>query len=474
MKILRSAPLCLFAVVSAFGWADQTYLGIYISGQKIGYTSSSSVSDKLNGKAVTRNDSSMIMDAGLLGQALRVRSDSTTWIATDGKPLKMRFVNESAGRKQTVVASFSQSTITATIDNSGTVTKRTLTIPLGAEIVDDPTMSLIQDSSKIGKKRDFYMLDPTTVSLIKNQEIVRGKAQTTVKGKPVDATLMDIVDPRFTTKVFFSAKGDLIKIVSIMGIEMLPESREVAMSMSTGGYTPVVDLAAATKLKSDKEIGDPRQVSFLKLQIAGVDLSSIPSGDHQDVAKSEGGFAVAIHPPQYANAAKTLISTAAAQKPDWIKPGLHIPSDAASFKALAKQTVGDTKTVVDAALRIRRFVYSEMKPNAGIGVLRDATEIWKSKEGVCRDYAILTATLMRSAGIPARLCSGLVNWEGEFYYHAWVEVWNSDSWIGIDSTEPVDQISAAHVKLGEGNVEQAFNFKFLDGAKVQVLEFKRR
>jgi hypothetical protein len=80
---------------------------------------------------------------------------------------------------------------------------------------------------------------------------------------------------------------------------------------------------------------------------------------------------------------------------------------------------------------------------------------------------------MRSAGIPARLASGLVNWDGNFYYHAWVEIWDGSRWLGMDSTTPEPQISAAHVKLSDGNVEQAFTFTFLDKVKIEVMEARR-
>ena len=80
---------------------------------------------------------------------------------------------------------------------------------------------------------------------------------------------------------------------------------------------------------------------------------------------------------------------------------------------------------------------------------------------------------MRAAGIPARLNSGLVNWDGTFYYHAWVEIWDGARWLGIDSTAQPDQISAAHVKLAEGNVDQAFTFTFLGGVKIDVLGMRK-
>ena len=106
------------------------------------------------------------------------------------------------------------------------------------------------------------------------------------------------------------------------------------------------------------------------------------------------------------------IQEAALGKPQFMTPDLDMPSDHPDFKSLAKQIVGPETRVEPAANLVKTWVYEQMKPNAGIGVLRDASEVLRSKEGVCRDYAILTGTLLRSAGIPARLASGLVDWDG--------------------------------------------------------------
>jgi len=40
----------------------------------------------------------------------------------------------------------------------------------------------------------------------------------------------------------------------------------------------------------------------------------------------------------------------------------------------------------------------------------------------------------------------------------------------VDSTTDRAQISASHIKLGEGNIEDAFSFNFLDKAKIEILE----
>jgi transglutaminase-like putative cysteine protease len=182
---------------------------------------------------------------------------------------------------------------------------------------------------------------------------------------------------------------------------------------------------------------------------------------------------VDVHPPRIAASPGITIEEARKQKPEWIRPDLHIPSDTDEFQRLARQIVGDRKRVREAAVAIQNYVYRRMRPNAGIGVLRNASEVLETREGVCRDYAILTATLMRSAGVPTRLASGLVNWDGDFYYHAWVEFWNGRQWIGLDSTTPREQISATTVKLASGNLEQTFTFTFLGNVNIEVLGMER-
>lgn len=461
-------------VLACMGAAQETYLGLYLQGNKLGYSSYKQTDDQLDGKAVKRNDSRTVLNAALLGAAMQMEIQSVSWSDANGRPLKMRFVNTSAGRTQTLDAIFKGQEILLDIVNNGAATKKTLKIPAGGMIVDDPLTPMVTGGLKAGSSQTFYILDPTTASLIKNEIQLKGAAQVDVKGKKVQATRVDVIDPRANTTMYLSAKGDLIKAEGPMGIEMIPETMaEATGSANSTGYRPSIDLALVTSIKTDKPIKDPATLGFLKMRITGRNLSKLPSDVHQTIAGSGEKWLVTVHPPKQADFAGLTIAEAAKAKPGWIKPTHLIPSDTDEFKALAKQIVGGETNVKKAALKIRAYVQQNMRANAGIGVLRDASEVLKTKEGVCRDYAILTATLMRAAGIPAQLCSGLVNWDGSFYYHAWVEVWDGKRWIGMDSTVPNTQISATHVKLGNGNVEEAFTFTFLDKVKIEVMEARR-
>jgi hypothetical protein len=452
----------------------KTYLGLFIQGNKIGYSSYSSEPSSVAGQSLTKSDGYTLMDTGLLGVAMKIVMSSSTWTTSAGKTVRMTFSMSSGGRSQKVDARFSGTKVVADIDNSGNHSQKTLTVPPDGQVVDDPLTLVTEGKLKPGVTRSFYVLDPTTVSFVKNDVKVIGKSETTVKGKTVQADLIEVSDPRATMRVFVNATGDLVRAEGPAGIEMYPISRSEALGKSVS-YKPSVDLAFATSIKPDKPITDPAHLSELKLRITGRDLTNIPSGDYQSVQKDGDAWIVDIHPTQIAHQTGDggetgeKIFQARAEKPDWDKPSMNIPSGSARFVALAKKIVGDRTDVHSAAFAIRQYVFDTMRPNAGIGVLRDANEVLDTKEGVCRDYAVLTVTLLRAAGIPARLASGIVNWDGTFYYHAWAEAWDGKHWIGIDSTSDDNQVSAAHVKLGEGNVEEAFAFTFLDKAKIAVL-----
>jgi transglutaminase-like putative cysteine protease len=121
-----------------------------------------------------------------------------------------------------------------------------------------------------------------------------------------------------------------------------------------------------------------------------------------------------------------------------------------------------------ATRSIHQYVHTNMKTNAGMGVLRNAEQVLGSMEGVCRDHAILATTLFRAANIPARLVGGMIYSDGAFYYHAWTEIWDGSQWVGVDTTLPEMPISAVHLKLASGNVDKAFSFKFLADTKIKV------
>lgn len=456
-----AASLLVLVVSILPAKAAPTYLGLYMRNHKIGYASYSTHPVHRDGVLLQQSDTHTVMQTGLLGTPLNIVIDTQTWLAKDNSPIEMDFQTKSDGRTQTVAAHIGRDKVTVQVNNTGSINTMTLKKPDGL-IVDDP-MNLVLTHQKA---RKCFILDPTTVSFVENEVQVVGTKTVTINGKSVQETIIDVIDPRATTRAYLDSKNNLIRAEGPMGITMLPETEAVAMAKAEK-YSPKVDLGYSTSIVPSGKIANPAETTELKMVLTGRDLSKTPNDDAQTLTGSGTVWTLDIHPPRLSKGIS--IGQARTEKPSFTKPDLDVPSDLPKFKKLAKQIVGGKTNTVDAALAIKDWVFSEMRPNAGIGVLRDASEVLSSKEGVCRDYAILTATLLRSAGIPTRLASGLVNWDGTFYYHAWDEIWDGHHWLGIDSTTPDKQISAAHIKLAQGTVAEAFTFAVLDHVSIKIL-----
>ncbi len=64
--------------------------------------------------------------------------------------------------------------------------------------------------------------------------------------------------------------------------------------------------------------------------------------------------------------------------------------------------------------------------------LPDVETIFAAKKGICYDYASLTAAMLRSVGVPAKLVKGYT--DNAVGYHAWNEVYLNQQWVVIDTT----------------------------------------
>lgn len=93
-------------------------------------------------------------------------------------------------------------------------------------------------------------------------------------------------------------------------------------------------------------------------------------------------------------------------------------------------------------------------------VTTSAADTFISRQGVCRDYAHLTAALIRAADIPARLVSVYAIGLPMPDFHAVVEVWLEDAWHLVDATAlaPIDTM--IRIAAGRDATDIAFMTAF--------------
>lgn len=452
----------LFLIVLALtARAETTWLGVYLQGKKIGYSRFEVKTE--DGRRLTKSQT--VFNGALLNADLDLSIVSHTAFGADGKPQRMEFEIASGGRINLVTAEFGPESVTASSSMDGRETRKVLPLPTDAPILDDPAVE-ITSGGALALARSYYTFDPNTLALVKVRTEPKGTEKVSVKGIQIDAQRIEIIDPRATLSYYVTSKGDFVKATGPFGMEMIPESEIEARALPAAGAR--ADLAFASAIPTDKPIPQADRTKKLKLRVKGFDLGRMPSDSHQTVKRDGDAWIVEVHP--VAPPVQVDVPAAAPTPAEFLAADLRIPADSKRFKELARELVGNEKSRVQAAEKVRQFVFESIRANAGIGVMRDADDILTTKEGVCRDHAVLMATLLRAAEIPTKLASGIVYADGKFFYHAWVEVWDGANWVGFDSTRPLDRLSATHIKIAQGTVRDAFTSFLLEGAEIEVLD----
>jgi transglutaminase-like putative cysteine protease len=125
--------------------------------------------------------------------------------------------------------------------------------------------------------------------------------------------------------------------------------------------------------------------------------------------------------------------------------------------ALAADLRGRHRTPNEAARAVCDMLRAEIEYMPGTtGVLTDAVQVWRQRQGVCQDISHLAIALLREMGVPARYVSGYLHptpnaplgEEVVGQSHAWIEWWSGE-WRAFDPTNGVP-VGERHVLVGRG------------------------
>ena len=444
--------------------AETSWVGIYLQGNKVGYASTTATETQFEGKKASRSEMRMVVQTQMLSQQMKITVRSVTIATPEGSPIYTEYFTESSGRSLGVNARFYADRIEAVLITAAGEQPQVIKIPEGVRLAVDPSQQVMDGSFPLTNgEAKAYVFNPEGMNLVEVTVRPGGKQKVEIDGKTTEAQTLRIQDPRAPSTMYVGDKGEFLLMTGPMGMEFRPESESAAKQLP-GVFTG--DLAVASMIVPTGKL-DPLAKKLI-LRVEGVDLSKSPSDAGQSIKPEADAWIVTVEPNTSADKNATIAQAQHGME-RWLKPDIRVPSDSKEFKDLAQKIVGDEKRVTAAAEKIHREVYGFMGVNAGIGVMRDAREILETKEGVCRDHAILAGTILRAAGIPARFVNGLVYQDGAYYYHAWVEFWDGKAWIGLDTTRMPFQMTAKYIKTAQGTVGEALQGFLLDGAKITVI-----
>ncbi len=91
--------------------------------------------------------------------------------------------------------------------------------------------------------------------------------------------------------------------------------------------------------------------------------------------------------------------------------------------------------------------------------------------GDCNEHTILTVALARAAGLPARICAGIVYLNGSFGYHAWPMIWAGE-WVAMDPTFSQYIADGTHIILATGDLESQYVVNSAIG-RLSIIELEK-
>lgn len=137
-----------------------------------------------------------------------------------------------------------------------------------------------------------------------------------------------------------------------------------------------------------------------------------------------------------------------------LRPSRYCEVD--EFTKIAAEVVGEREGTA-AAHAVTDWVHRHLDYVPGSSTVTDsARTTYLARQGVCRDYAHLTATLLRASGIPARCTSVYAPGLSPMDFHLVVEAMVEDRWIVLDSTHLAPRASMVRVATGQDAADTAF------------------
>lgn len=97
---------------------------------------------------------------------------------------------------------------------------------------------------------------------------------------------------------------------------------------------------------------------------------------------------------------------------------------------------------------------------------KTASQVWRDRKGVCRDYAHLAITLCRCMNIPARYCTGYLgdiavpHSDAPMDFSGWLEAYLDGTWYTFDPRNHIPRIGRILIARGRDAADVAISTSF--------------
>lgn len=310
-----------------------------------------------------------------------------------------------------------------------------------------------RENMAVDQSRQLSILDPSTFSARKVTVWRNPDEVIPIMGRRVLAHKFCADFMGAKNCAWLSRDGEVLKETGLLGLSMEKVSRAKAQEGTAG--SPLDDWAQISSLPSNVVIANPSRLTQLKVRLEGEKFNKF--------ALSEGrqSFQDNILTVTRENQSNRFESSSLPEeeRQKYLRPTPLVQSDHPEIIAQALRIVSPSDSVHEKTLKIVAWVYKNIEKKPVISI-PSALEVLRHKQGDCNEHAVLVAALLRAAGVPAQIETGLVYLDGRFYYHAWNRAF-TDRWMTADAVFNQLPADVTHIRLASGE----------DGGELDLLGF---
>lgn len=440
------------------------WVGIYSGKDKIGYASTQ-ISREGEGFLIAERAT---MRLNLMGipREIKTSMDVKTDKAFGLQSFEMRLV--SGPVRFDMKGEIRGSAIHLEVGSAGKVRKSDIMLSEPPWLAQNLRYLLLQRRLEVGNRFQVPMFDPMTFTNKPMEIRVEGKDTQTVEGKSIPAYRLVYTWNGLQSRAWVTEAGETLREEGWGGFTLVRESQEEALAKGwpTGKG---VDLMSATAIPVETTLPYPRELSHLRVRFSKGDVGRFAFFD--DRQKSRGTEIEVTKEDLLKAKTYVLPHPETPELREAISPTPLVQSDDREIRETAGRILKGESDALRAVVLIKEWVYEAIEKVPTVSV-PSAVEVLRTRQGDCNEHSVLFAALARAAGIPTKLCAGILYQEGRFYYHAWNEVYLG-RWFTLDPLLGQFPADATHIKFVEGELERQVQLVGLIGhLKAEIVSYR--
>ena len=292
--------------------------------------------------------------------------------------------------------------------------------------------------------------------------------------------------PEMRSSVYYDSEFQVVLVEQPLLGKTLRFYRTDAATALGEENLQALDLQFLTALPLRRSLLNPDKSNVVRMKVSVGDSEqiSLPSSDFQAVEQIAPNSVVLKLTRPAVNADGTVVAGASRNitRPAsrFTESSRWLDTKNDTVRRMAVMGGGAVSDPREKCRRLTSYINSHLRLAAFSTSLQPASEVAKSKQGDCTEYAVLLAAVMRSQGVPARVAVGFayVANPASLVPHMWTEAWIDGQWIPFDATlggevNPLTRVKVMDSPLSDNVTNGTLLFvpllNFLGRATVEIL-----